>query len=143
MKHPQSLIGNAFVVRWNSVPDAMDNQALLRQLRELRKTVGAGLLFCGIIPDGVAMPDAREREAMQALTPALLECVTAIQLVIDGTGIARTMMRTMVRGMTLAQRRGDKVLVHASFEDFLRANERTVGIDRQAALQRAQQQGLI
>src|SRR5690349_21478685 len=57
-----SLVGNVYVVRWGDVPTEPDNQKLLQELRDARKKVGAGLLFCGIIPEGVGIPGAAERE---------------------------------------------------------------------------------
>jgi hypothetical protein len=124
------LLGNVFIVRWLSVPAAGENRAVLGELREARKRLGVPVTFVNLIPDGVDLPDANSRADMQTITPQLLECTDAIQLVIGGEGVMRTMMRSLVRAMTVAGRRGGKVAVHGSMADFVHANEANLGMSR-------------
>ena len=116
---------------------------MLGQLREARKRVGSPVLFMNVVPEGVDLPDANARADMQAITPQLLECTDAIQLVIAGDGVMRTMLRSLVRAMTVAGRRGNKVAVHGSVADFVRANEPQLGIDRTTFMTRLEREALL
>ena len=136
------LIGNVFIVRWLSVPASGENRAVLGELREARRRLGTPVIFVNMIPDGVDLPSADARADMQAITPQLLECTDAIQLVIGGEGVMRTMMRSLVRAMTVAGRRGNKVAVHSSLAEFVRANETSLGLDRATFMLRLDREGL-
>ena len=136
------LIGNVFIVRCMSVPASGENRAVLGVLREARRQLGTPVIFVNVIPDGVDLPSAEARSDMQAITPQLLECTDAIQLVIAGDGVMRTMMRSLVRAMTVAGRRGNKVAVHPSLEEFVRANEKSLGLDRVTFMARLAREGL-
>lgn len=136
-------IGNVFIVRWLSVPAPGENRAVLAHLREARKRAGTPVLFVNVIPEGVDLPDANARADMQAITPQLLECTDAIQLVIAGDGVMRTMLRSLVRAMTVAGRRGNKVSVHGSLGDFVRANEGQLGVDRATFVAKLEREALL
>jgi hypothetical protein len=142
MPFRSGLIGNVFIVRWLSVPASGENRAVLQALREATRQLGAPVVFVNMIPEGVDLPSAEARADMQAITPQLLECTGAIQLVIGGEGVMRTMLRSLVRAMTVAGRRGNKVAVHSSLAEFVRANEKSLGIDRTTFMARLEREGL-
>ncbi len=55
----------------------------------------------------------------------------------------RTMMRSLVRAMTVAGRRGDKVSIYDSLADFVRVNEGVLGMDRSTFMQRTERGKLV
>lgn len=143
MQYRVGMIGNVFIVRWLGVPSKGDNHAVLRDLRDARRRLGRNVVFLNVTPEDVDLPGAEARADMQSITPEMLECTDAVQLLIEGTGVARTMLRSLVRAMNVAGRRGDKVLIHASLADFVRANEAALGIDRATFLVRVERENLM
>lgn len=143
MRYRSSLIGNVFVVRWSDPPQVVDNVAILRDLRTARQRVEAPLLFCNIVTDATEVPNAEVRAHAVRITPEILELCDSMHLVLEGEGLVRTLLRTVIRGMILAGRSGGRVVLHNSFGEFLRKNLEKISLDPTTMASRARDVGVV
>ncbi len=142
-RYRSSLIGNVFVVRWSEPPQVVDNVTILQDLRAARQRAEAPLLFCNIVSDATDVPSAEVRAHAVRITPEILELCDSMHLVLEGEGLVRSLLRTVIRGMILAGRSGGRVFLHNSFDDFLRKNLGKISLDPTTMASRARGVGVV
>ncbi len=143
MRYRSALIGNLILVRWSAPPELEDNQSILDEVRAARQRVGRDLVLCNIVSDATAAPSAEVREASTRMTPQLLAACDSMHLVLEGDGVVRSLLRTIIRAMILAGRTGGRVALHSSFDEFLQGNGHKVSVDAAIVRIRAREAGLL
>ena len=113
MTYVATFVDPVFVVQWCDEVRDEEPQRLSDEADAHRDRVGHLLHLVVVIPNTLPIPAAATRRAANGLTTRLLErdCAT-IDVVIEGPGVVGDMLRTIVRGVSVATRRRDRVFVH-------------------------------
>ncbi len=137
------LVGTVFFVRWLAQPRLPDAQDVLRQLAAARASAGTPLILCSVLTVQAGPPAADLRARMGEMVAGFRKHCMAVHLVLLGDGLARSLLRTVVRGALVAARQSGMVTIHDGVEDVLRAHPAGLGMDPAVLLDTARRQGLV
>lgn len=143
MAFQAETIHNVFLVRWLQTPRAQDARALLELVARERARLGRPLLFCSILTAQVGPPDAALRGQMANTVHTLRQHCSSIHLVLLGDGVARTLLRTVMRGALVAARLSGQVFIHDDVQEVLEAHREGLGAPPLDVMARARAAGLL
>jgi hypothetical protein len=117
------------VVRWRS-PTVASARGLHPVLERHHQEIGAPLFFAAIVGPDCPPPDNPTREAMLRGHDRLYECCRTIRMVVIGTTLRQTVMRSVITAMTLAAGlRGKAFALDKSIRDMVKVAEQMLGRD--------------
>lgn len=129
MEYETQLLGRDFVVRWKKTPSRAAVEALARDFDTAHTAAGEPIVLFVVIPtDEVDLPPPDARAAFQASIRNIFERCASVETIILGDGIRASLMRTALRAMTIISRRSDRVYIHASADDAIRARQLPAGV---------------
>lgn len=117
------------VVRWRR-PTAEASRRLLGLLERHHREVGLPLFFAVIVGPECPPPDGPAREAFLRGHDHLYECCRTVRMVVIGSNLRQTVMRSVITAMTLAAGlRGKAFTVDKSVRDMVGVAEQTLHRD--------------
>jgi hypothetical protein len=142
MPYRAARLERVFLLRWTSPPTLADVKALARDVAAAHASLGQRVAFIAVVPSEVGMPDPEARDAFNEATPEVVAHCASLDLVVEGTGVTQMLVRTLVRGMSIALRGHVRTGVHASLDDAL-TKLADDGLDVSKTKASARAQGLV
>jgi hypothetical protein len=135
-------VGNAFFTLWGDV-EAADVNRVLWEVAKAHMSVGKKMVFLGIAPPNVKPPGPEVRAAFSKTLKSLNEHLCMNIMVVEGDGIKKSLVRTMVSAIILISGdRGTNCIVDSVTEGLTRAKAHLV--DPPAyIIEKAREQGLV
>jgi hypothetical protein len=117
------------VVRWRR-PTIASARGLHPQLERHHHQIGAPLFFAAIVGADCPPPDHPTREALLRGHDRIYECCRSIRMVVLGTNLRQTVMRSVITAMTLAAGlRGKAFSVDKTIRDMVAVAGQTLDRD--------------
>ena len=132
MAYRSVLVDRLFVVRWIGTPTTDDLASQLREVRAASQAAGHMVVYVAVVPRDMPPLTGPVRTELMRLAPELLKYCHAVYNVIEGTGFAATLLRSMVAGMVFASNVRGKAHVHATVDSVLAHLCPVLGMDREA-----------
>jgi hypothetical protein len=111
--------GPVVFVLWGT-PGVMDLARILRELSTVEPRFGP-VVFVGRVPPDAAPPEWEVRYVLDEKLPELLERCASSHLILEGEGLARTIQRSGLAGLTVVSRARKRIRIHARVEQVVRA----------------------
>lgn len=113
--------GHHVVIRWEQTPTAASAKQLHRDVDAAFKAAGAPLVCFIVIPtDNVDIPGPEARQVLQTRQQEIFDRTASIDMVLVGSSIGASLIRTTLRAMSLVTRAGDRVSIHSGPEEALK-----------------------
>lgn len=111
-------IDNLYFVRWIR-PEVDDAEAIVKEVRALRRAQDQALHYFAIIGPDVDPPGDDVRASMKESIDDLLQHCSTVHLVIEGKGFRRAMARSIGTGIFLLSKNRGRTFAHDRVEDAL------------------------
>jgi hypothetical protein len=117
------------VLRWRR-PTVEAARGVPPVLVRHQQEIGSPLFYAGIIGPDCPPPDNQTREAMLRGYDRFYECCRTVRLVVIGSTLRQTVMRSVITAMTLAAGlRGKAFALDKSVRDMIKVAEQSLGRD--------------
>ncbi|WP_394848660.1 hypothetical protein LZC95_14525 [Pendulispora brunnea] len=98
--------GRLYVVRWTTAVTLPDVDQLIHELPKTRRQAGEPLVALSIITAGIGIPDGQTRRVMLKHQHIWSDNCEMIFVVLEDTGFAATLVRTVLAELLLVTKRG-------------------------------------
>ena len=115
MSYISTLVSNMHAVRWQT-PTQIDVLALIREVKQARASVGAGLLGICILPEDAEIPSDEIRKAMIDGMHSILDCCELVHSVFEGSGFKAAAMRAAMSAFFLHNPKPGSLVVFESVD---------------------------
>ncbi|MDP1922314.1 MAG: hypothetical protein Q8L14_39105 [Myxococcales bacterium] len=134
--------GPVLVVRFNRPPDG-ESAVTLQRLTTEAEARGEKVSFVGVVPNLLQVPTAEFRRALTGQSTPIRDGAHALYFAIEGTGLMANLQRGMLSALAVVLTGNVPFSIHASGEAALRKAAGERGLDVEALVLRAKQEGLI
>lgn len=135
MAYRACVIERAYVLRWTAEAVMGDVPAIVNAVTAARRSTKMPILYLGIISASIPMPKSAVRDAFTNSFPVMADLCDCIDVLIEDRDIRATLLRTLVRAMSLAVP-GRKMHVFGSSGEVASVWRRNHGVDAASILER-------
>lgn len=133
--------GPVLVVRFNRPPDR-EAALTLQRLTDQATARGQKVSFVGVVPDLLQVPSPEFRSVLAGQSTSIRDGAYALHFAIQGTGLMAKLQRGMLSAFAAVLSVGVPFFIHSSAEVALRAAAGERGMDAEALLRRAREEGV-
>lgn len=116
------LGGNVYIARPVSSANEAELSRLVRSVAEVRRGAACPVVCLLLVAAETELPSADGRQALQRTTAILANYCESVAFVVQGNGVERALLRTLLRGMVSASGQAPKVRVVEDVEGLARAS---------------------
>jgi hypothetical protein len=144
LSYRSHFIDPVLFVRWEGTTDEADFDRLVRTILDARGEGSRKIVYIGIIPRGNALPDMRARGRIARAIDEVWEHCASIHMVIEGEGMRRALVRSVIAGLLLVlARRRHRFAVHVDVAAALGEAAKTASFDAREVLANARRLGAL
>jgi hypothetical protein len=115
-----TCVDRFMILRWTGSPTVDDVEKIAIETASAARLSSKPLVAIGIVPTHNPMPGTEVRALMAKRWPDLMKHCGRMLLVMEGDGVAASLLRTFLRGMVMVAR-VQGVTIHESPDDALAA----------------------
>jgi hypothetical protein len=140
MPYLSLVVGRVHLLRWVT-PTYPDVESVRLEILAAARAAKRPLVCLGVIPNNMAPPDDRTRQAMMGNMQDIVASSEIVHFVVEGTGFGTSIMRSVLAGILLFGGKRGKVIIHAKVDEALA--QFPLDIDRRLVTTRGQEKGII
>jgi hypothetical protein len=138
------IIDRVIFSRWLRPPSKQDIEAMEANMAMAHKRLGQMLLYVGSIDSKVKVPNAEERNNLNALMNCARNYCEVAHVIIEGSDLQNSLQRVIISGMLIITRTYDNFLsVHKSVESTSQDLARRLNKDAGPVIRAARDRGLV
>ncbi|WP_309243028.1 DofB protein [Hyalangium versicolor] len=138
------IIDRVIFSRWLRPPSKQDIEAMEAHMAMAHKRLGQSLLYVGSLDSKVKVPNAEERNNLNALMNAARNYCEVAHLIIEGSDLQNSLQRVIISGMLIITRTYDNFLsVHKSVETTADDLSKRLNKDAGPVIRAARDRGLV
>jgi hypothetical protein len=138
------VIDRVIFSRWLRPPSKQDIEAMQAHMTLAHKRMGQMLLYVGSIDSKVKVPNAEERNNLNALMNAARNYCEVAHVIIEGSDLQNSLQRVIISGMLIITRTYDNFLsVHKSVESTSQDLSKRLNKDAGPLIRVARDRGLV
>lgn len=143
LSYHSQLLDPVLFVRWDGATESTDFDRLVKEVRASRSRLGRDIIYVAIIPQSNRLPESSARSRITTAIEQVWEHCASIHIVIEGEGMRRALVRSVIAGILLVvMRRRRRFTVHLTVEEALREAAKASAFDLDAVLSNATRLGL-
>ena len=127
MPYRSAQLGKLYFVEWSPPVSPEELRRVVHDVEEARRISGLALTYVSTVPAQVNLPRPEEREALNLFARELGALVESVLLVVTGSGLRISILRSVLTGMALINRHGARMRVYSELDAALRQATLTVG----------------
>jgi hypothetical protein len=111
------VIDRVIFSRWLRPPSKQDIEAMVTHMAAAHQRLGQKLIYVGSIDSKVKVPNAEERNNLNALLNAARNYCEAAHVIIEGSDLQNSLQRVIISGMLIVTRTYDNYMsVHKTID---------------------------
>jgi hypothetical protein len=138
------VIDRVIFSRWIRPPGKADIEAMVKHMTAAHQRLGQKLIYVGSIDSKVKVPNAEERNNLNALMNAARNYCEVAHVIIEGSDLQNSLQRVIISGMLIVTRTYDNYMsVHKTIDGAVPDLAKRLNKPVHSLIQVARDRGLV